>query len=353
MNAAKEKKERAAKEIETNLNKAEKLMEEVNAPFSHTDPVKKPPTYEKVVNFKEIYPQLPVISQKGNYYITDDDECFPDKQTSRKTGQAETTIKMFPDSKSKKKMAHLKTKGRLRISRFEIGDDGDQSETEGAIGGYDLLVRRLLEKAEKRGDTRWRKKVRGDDSSTESEKGGSDGDLEDDDSSFLRRFLPTVSSTRVEEEIRQALKEVQETIDDCLFHLDQATGLGSCEALRDHLEELQIREKELRRADSEKSDVRYTLRSRKKKTPGKMLPVIVRGQNLEYKPWQTTDMSDILEKLPTLQDEAHPWISKLEEIMIGTQPAIGDIKRLLVNLLGVPAMEEILEKAGLDMRGHQ
>ncbi|KAI3374233.1 hypothetical protein L3Q82_006083 [Scortum barcoo] len=58
-------------------------------------------------------------------------------------------------------------------------------------------------------------------------------------------------------------------------------------------------------------------------------------------------MSDILEKLPTLQDGAHPWISKLEEIMVGTQPAIGDIKRLLANLLGVPAMEEILLKAGL------
>ena len=79
-----------------------------------------------------------------------------------------------------------------------------------------------------------------------------------------------------------------------------------------------------------------------------MCPVVIRGQNLDYKPWQSTDMSDTLEKLPTLQDGAHPWISKLEEIMIGTQPAIGDIKRLLANLLGVPAMEEILQKGGLN-----
>ncbi|KAI4893484.1 hypothetical protein NFI96_007633, partial [Prochilodus magdalenae] len=78
-----------------------------------------------------------------------------------------------------------------------------------------------------------------------------------------------------------------------------------------------------------------------------MCPVIVRGQNLEYKPWLNTDMSDILEKLPTLQEGAHPWISKLEELMVGTQPAVGDIKRLLANLLGVPAMGEILQKAGL------
>lgn len=69
---------------------------------------------------------------------------------------------------------------------------------------------------------------------------------------------------------------------------------------------------------------------------------------MEYKPWQSTDMSAILEKLPTLQDGAHPWISKLEEIMVGTHPAVGDIKRLLANLLGVPAMEEILQKAGLN-----
>lgn len=79
-----------------------------------------------------------------------------------------------------------------------------------------------------------------------------------------------------------------------------------------------------------------------------MLPVIVKGQHLEYKPWQNTDMSDILEKLPILQDGAHPWISKLEEIMVGTHAAIGDIKRLLANILGVPAMEEIFQRAGLN-----
>ena len=59
-------------------------------------------------------------------------------------------------------------------------------------------------------------------------------------------------------------------------------------------------------------------------------------------------MSDILEKLPTPKDGAHPWILKLEEVLVGTQPAMGDIKRLLASLLGVPAMEEILQKAGLN-----
>ncbi|XP_028311222.1 uncharacterized protein LOC114468489 [Gouania willdenowi] len=81
-----------------------------------------------------------------------------------------------------------------------------------------------------------------------------------------------------------------------------------------------------------------------------MCPVILitkSGQNLEYKPWQNTDMSDILGKLQTLRDGAHPWISKLEEVLVGTQPAMGDIKRLLASLIGVPAMKEILQTAGL------
>lgn len=58
-------------------------------------------------------------------------------------------------------------------------------------------------------------------------------------------------------------------------------------------------------------------------------------------------MSHIIEKLPIIQEGAHPWISKLVEILIGIQPAMGDIKRLLASFFGVPTMEEILVKAGL------
>ncbi|XP_062255091.1 uncharacterized protein LOC133964835 [Platichthys flesus] len=94
--------------------------------------------------------------------------------------------------------------------------------------------------------------------------------------------------------------------------------------------------------------MKNALRSRKQLTLNKILPVVVRGQNLEYRPWQTTDMSNIIEKLPILQDGAHSWISKLEEIMVGEQLAMGDIKRLLANLLGVHAMGDILQKAGLN-----
>lgn len=91
---------------------------------------------------------------------------------------------------------------------------------------------------------------------------------------------------------------------------------------------------------------RYQLRQRPVKSH-KTCPVLVRGQNLEYKPWANTDMTDVMDKLPSLQDGAYPWIAKLEEALVGTQPAMGDIKRLLASLLGVPAMEEVLERAGL------
>ncbi|KAM3611919.1 uncharacterized protein V6R79_025872 [Siganus canaliculatus] len=89
------------------------------------------------------------------------------------------------------------------------------------------------------------------------------------------------------------------------------------------------------------------VRTKKGKTTDKMCPVVIRGQNLEYKPWEHTDLSDILEKLPILQNGAHPWIATLEELMVGTHPATGDIKRLLANLVGVPAMEELFDKAGI------
>lgn len=76
----------------------------------------------------------------------------------------------------------------------------------------------------------------------------------------------------------------------------------------------------------------HTLRPRKGKILRQNVSSSGQEHNLVYKPWQNTDMSDILEKLPTLQDGANPWISKLEELLVGTQPAMGDIKKLFVSL---------------------
>ncbi|KAI3352588.1 hypothetical protein L3Q82_005536 [Scortum barcoo] len=58
---------------------------------------------------------------------------------------------MYPTTKAKRRMRRLETEGGLRIRRLEFGSDEDQSDLEGAMGGYDPAVRRMLAKAEKRG----------------------------------------------------------------------------------------------------------------------------------------------------------------------------------------------------------
>ena len=90
INATKEKRERSAEEMENIAKVTAKLVMESNAPFSHTDPVKRPPPYEKDNTPRAIYPQLPVINQQGNYYIKDEDEQIIEM------GKAETTIKTYP-----------------------------------------------------------------------------------------------------------------------------------------------------------------------------------------------------------------------------------------------------------------
>ena len=99
--AATDKRDRVAGEIEQNVKEAEKHMAEISVPFSQTNPVKKPPPYEKEVRFEEVYPQLPVISQEGTYHIRDEDGRTIER------GQAETTIKTYPSSKSKKETASV------------------------------------------------------------------------------------------------------------------------------------------------------------------------------------------------------------------------------------------------------
>ncbi|KAI4895565.1 hypothetical protein NFI96_031237, partial [Prochilodus magdalenae] len=256
---------------------------------------------------------------------------------------------MYPSSKSKRRPACLQTEGEVRIRKKKADDDDDQTDVEEIMGGYDPVVRRILAKAEERGYKVKKKEKSDEESSNESEDGDSDRERERRDRFCLRRPGPAATSTQAEEEEDgwRTVMEIERSIDQCLSYLDEAISLDSQKALEKQLKELERQKKELRKKSSKKVEKKYVLRSTKGETPDKMCPVIVGGQNLEYKPWLNTDMSDILEKLPTLQEGAHPWISKLEELMVGTQPAVGDIKRLLANLLGVPAMGEILQKAGL------
>ncbi|KAE8280148.1 hypothetical protein D5F01_LYC22290 [Larimichthys crocea] len=213
---------------------------EVNTPFSHTDPERKPPPYEKKVEFRELYLQLPVISQEGSFRIMDDEDRLIE------FGQADTTIKMYPSSKSKKKITRLETKGGggLRIRRTNFGDNTDQSDLEENLGGYDPAVRRILARVEKKGDKISGKKDmgKGDDSSNESEDGDSDEDWRSRGASASRGFFHT-SNTRIEEDRQRAVRDIEESIDDCMSSLLGTPSPDRQRALEDQLEELQIQKK--------------------------------------------------------------------------------------------------------------
>ena len=131
-------------------------------------------------------------------------------------------------------------------------DDDDQSGQERNMGGYDPAVRRMLAKAEKKGCKAWKSKGLVDDTSGESEIGDSDRDSESEDPFPLREFCPTASSTRVEEDRRRALREVERTIDQCLIDLDKSTKPESQRALENQLEELQMQKRRLQKKGTKK-----------------------------------------------------------------------------------------------------
>ncbi|KAI3367263.1 hypothetical protein L3Q82_008150 [Scortum barcoo] len=255
---------------------------------------------------------------------------------------------MYPSTKSKGEKSHLKRGSGKRSRRIEISSNA-QSDTDEALGGYHPAIKRILAKAEQR-EGRSRKKIDlRDDSTSESEDGDSNGGSEDECTPLIRRSTPRSLDDPMEESRLQALRHVEAQKEQCFAELENASSWKSQRNLAEYLGELEIAGRELQKKGTSGEDTpRYNLRSKKDKSSGQMFPVVVRGQSLEYRPWQNSDISDILEKLPILQDGAHPWISKLDEVLVGTQPAMGDIKRLLASLLGVPAMEEVLVKAGLN-----
>ena len=175
----------------------------------------------------------------------------------------------------------------------------------------------------------------------------SDGDTENEGVLLSGRFDPATSSAAAKEDKEESLQEVKRKIYQCLSGLETSADTENRRELEDRLAELQVQKKNLQDEISQQSEQTYELRPRKKSTH-RIFPVVVQGQNLEYRPRQNTDMSDVMEKLPTLQDGAYPWTSKMDELMVGTQFAMGGIKKLLANLIGIPAMGEILQRAGLN-----
>ena len=310
-----------------------KLITEIDRPFSHMAPVKlpsptkDPPPYEKKVEAEaktiNVYPQLPMLNHDGAYHITDDENRVLE------TGNATTTIVMRPVVKAKNpekknKMAKQSKSERVTFMNYESDSDDDA----GRIGGYDPSVKKILARAEKKG-RRATTRIDIEDVSTSDSDGGVKNRR------YAREYA--TSSTRHYTPVRREMWE-----DELLTPRDVNEGSPSAAG---HRTPSAMAEESDKQRPPSTTDTRYYLRD--KSDINKMFPVIVRGRNLEYKPWQNTDMSDILEKLPILQDGAHPWTSKVDEALVGTQPAMGDIKKLLASILGVPAMDEILEKAGL------
>ncbi|TNN28254.1 hypothetical protein EYF80_061598 [Liparis tanakae] len=112
-----------------------------------------------------------------------------------------------------------------------------------------------------------------------------------------------------------------------------------------HKEDTQMTLSEVRKLQIRKREL---LQSNEVSPTGSMFPVIIREQGFKYRPLQSTDMLIIIEKLPIIQDGAHPWISKLDQLLIGQLPAVGDVKKILANIVGVGVLGENLQKAGLN-----
>ena len=278
---SKAKKETLAEELGRNLEVTEKLLAEANKPFSHTAQVKCPPPYEKEVKFSDVYPQLPVLSQKGSYQVTDDWDRVME------SGKAITTIELQPSPSRGRKKGRPEKRDDRRSRRMEIRSTSD-SEAEGAQGGYGSIIKHILAKAEKKGNISSKKTAWRDNDTSESETKESDWENEGDDDENHDQAQVKESKQRgnTEQSKSQVAREVLDLI----------------------LEELELDDTEQGRERSHReSTPRYSLRRTTRERSNKMLPVVVRGQSLEYKPWQNTDMSHIIEKLPIIQEGAHPF----------------------------------------------
>ncbi|KAE8279991.1 hypothetical protein D5F01_LYC22126 [Larimichthys crocea] len=146
--------ERASETIGENTETVEKLLAEINTPFSHQSSLllppsdKNPPPYEKKAESKSvtIYPQIPVLSQDGTYTVEDDERRVIEE------GKATTTIVMRPYTKSKKpvkieKKAKERGLRKTTLKKYDYDSDDDTR----TIGGYDPSVKKILARAERRG----------------------------------------------------------------------------------------------------------------------------------------------------------------------------------------------------------
>ncbi len=81
-----------------------------------------------------------------------------------------------------------------------------------------------------------------------------------------------------------------------------------------------------------------------------MCPIITKAQGqTQYMPWSFMDMVGLASRLPDLHEGANKWITALEESTAGVKLALGDVKALLMHIIGKHITKEIFVAAGLPM----
>lgn len=79
--------------------------------------------------------------------------------------------------------------------------------------------------------------------------------------------------------------------------------------------------------------------------PGQF-PILIKGTQTHYIPWQTTDLAGLISKLPEVHEGAGKWIRAFEEETVGKLLALGDIKAVWAQTMGAPTMEDLLKHSG-------
>ena len=68
-------------------------------------------------------------------------------------------------------------------------------------------------------------------------------------------------------------------------------------------------------------------------------PILIKGTQGHYVPWQTLGLAGLIARLP---EGASKWIRAFEEETVGKLLAVGDIKAVWARCFGAPSMEDIL-----------
>ena len=332
-------------------------------PFSHVDPPPYTTPSPAQPQRKSVYPQLPVLSTTGTYDIVDHDDHVIE------TGTALTKISMEPDGGQRRRSHSVggATVEPRKTLRFSNGRRGSTSDIP-SMGGYDPLIKDILAEAERKA-----KQGHGSGAAVELSSDDSDDDTSGSSVTPKRGGANVALRMRV---LADGLGRIQKLRDRLYRKLGDTDpdDHDTLSEIQEKLDEISLNEAELtihmdehtrslKKASVERvaeraSGRRYDLRDKphRSRSTGDVgplsgssltMPVLIRGQTMDYKPWAHTDVTELTHRLPPLQEGAFPFISKLEQLLVGTQLAMADIKRLLALVVGVPEMEAIFTRAGL------